>query len=94
MLDLWTERTVGGSVHGQLVYMRYADDFVCGFGNSKSLQVLVAVLPQPGRSRYQEGGVDSGVELVARCALLLSAPPGWGKTIRIEPRRRRCKLGA
>jgi len=31
VLDLWTERTVRGSVHGQLVYMRYADDFVCGF---------------------------------------------------------------
>lgn len=30
-LDLWTERTVRRRSRGQLVYMRYADDYVCGF---------------------------------------------------------------
>lgn len=31
VLDLWTERTVRRGCRGQLEYMRYADDFVCGF---------------------------------------------------------------
>ncbi|MBK8479208.1 MAG: group II intron reverse transcriptase/maturase [Opitutaceae bacterium] len=31
VLDLWTERTVRRGCRGQLGYMRYADDFVCGF---------------------------------------------------------------
>jgi hypothetical protein len=31
VLDLWTERTVRRGGRGQLEYMRYADDFVCGF---------------------------------------------------------------
>ncbi len=31
VLDLWTERSVRRGCRGQLEYMRYADDFVCGF---------------------------------------------------------------
>ena len=31
VLDLWTERTVRRGNSGQMEYMRYADDFVCGF---------------------------------------------------------------
>jgi group II intron reverse transcriptase/maturase len=31
VLDLWTERTVRRGCRGQLEYLRYADDFVCGF---------------------------------------------------------------
>lgn len=31
VLDLWTERSVRRRCWGQLAYMRYADDFVCGF---------------------------------------------------------------
>ena len=31
VLDLWTERPVRRGCRGQLEYMRYADDFVCGF---------------------------------------------------------------
>lgn len=31
VLDLWTEKVIGKRVQGQMVYERYADDFVCGF---------------------------------------------------------------
>lgn len=31
VLDVWMERRIGRNVKGDLVYERYADDFVCGF---------------------------------------------------------------
>lgn len=31
VLDLWTEKVVAKQTQGQVVYERYADDFVCGF---------------------------------------------------------------
>jgi RNA-directed DNA polymerase len=44
VLDLWTEKVIAKSVHGQMVYERYADDFVCGFEHKEDADNYLAVL--------------------------------------------------
>ena len=38
VLDLWTEKVIGKQVRGQMVYERYADDFVCGFEHKEDAE--------------------------------------------------------
>jgi group II intron reverse transcriptase/maturase len=44
VLDLWTERTVRRGNQGQMHYMRYADDFVCGFEHEAEARSYLAAL--------------------------------------------------
>ena len=38
VLDLWTEKVIGKQVRGQMVYERFADDFVCGFEHKEEAE--------------------------------------------------------
>lgn len=44
VLDLWTEKVVAKSARGQMVYERYADDFVCGFEHKEDAENYLALL--------------------------------------------------
>ena len=44
VLDLWTEKVIGKSARGQMVYERYADDFVYGFENKEDAESYLAQL--------------------------------------------------
>lgn len=45
VLDLWMERVVRKANRGQMVYLRYADDFVIGFEQEEDAQTCFAKLP-------------------------------------------------
>jgi len=44
VLDLWTLRTVKRGSRGQLAYLRYADDFVCGFEHEEEARRYLEAL--------------------------------------------------
>jgi group II intron reverse transcriptase/maturase len=44
VLDLWTEKVVAKQVEGDMVYERYADDFVCGFERKEEAERYLAAL--------------------------------------------------
>jgi group II intron reverse transcriptase/maturase len=46
VLDLWTEKVVANYVGGDMVYERYADDFVCGFERREDAERYLAALRQ------------------------------------------------
>lgn len=46
VLDLWLERVVRRASGGQLVYLRYADDFVIGFEREDDAKACFAQLPE------------------------------------------------
>ena len=43
-LDLWTEKVVRKQAEGEMVYERYADDFVCGFERKEDAQRYLEML--------------------------------------------------
>jgi group II intron reverse transcriptase/maturase len=43
-LDLWTEKVVDRQVEGEMVYERYADDFVCGFERREDAERYLTML--------------------------------------------------
>jgi group II intron reverse transcriptase/maturase len=74
VLDLWTERTVRRSGRGQLEYLRYADDFVCGFEHEAEARRYLGALrgrlakfgltlaeAKSGIVRFQRHDLQSGV---------------------------------
>jgi len=46
VLDLWVERVVRKRNRGQMVYLRYADDFVIGFENEEDAKACFTKLPE------------------------------------------------
>jgi group II intron reverse transcriptase/maturase len=44
VLDLWTQRVVARQVGGEMVYERYADDFVCGFERKEDAERYLELL--------------------------------------------------
>jgi RNA-directed DNA polymerase len=44
VLDLWMEKVVGRQVEGQMVYERYADDYVCGFERREDAERYLELL--------------------------------------------------
>ena len=46
VLDLWIEKVVRKSNRGQMVYLRYADDFVIGFEREEDAQACFGRLPE------------------------------------------------
>jgi group II intron reverse transcriptase/maturase len=46
VLDVWLEREVAPRLRGKCVLVRYADDFVIGFGHREDAERVMAVLPK------------------------------------------------
>src|SRR5437899_1516481 len=44
VLDLWTEKVIAKRARGQVVYERYADDFVCGFEHKEDAENYLSLL--------------------------------------------------
>lgn len=68
VLDLWMEKKVPKEVKGALVYMRYADDFIVGFGNGADARWFHRELPK----RLAKFGLKmaedkSGIVRFSRC---------------------------
>jgi hypothetical protein len=74
VLDLWTERSVRRQNRGRMVYMRYADDFVCGFEHEAEARDYLAALRErlgkfglklaetkSGIVRFHRNDLDSGM---------------------------------
>jgi len=57
-LDLWFERVFQQSCHGAAFLLRYADDFVCGFGRAEEAQRFYSELAE----RLQKFGLELAVE--------------------------------
>ena len=69
-LDLWVERVVSKPCRGQVVYQRYADDFVVGFEFGHEAERFFAGLPE----RLEKFGLEiapekSGIVRFSRCDL-------------------------
>jgi RNA-directed DNA polymerase len=57
-LDLWFARVFQQSCHGAAFLLRYADDFVCGFGRAEEAQRFYSELAE----RLQKFGLELAVE--------------------------------
>src|SRR5882724_2143714 len=57
-LDLWFERVFQQSCHGAAFLLRYADDFVCGFGQEEEAQRFYGELEE----RLRKFGLELAVE--------------------------------
>lgn len=78
VLDLWIERVVKKQVRGQVVLMRYADDFVVGFEYGDQAQRFFARLPD----RLAKFGLSlavekSGIVRFSRCDIANSGRFGF-----------------
>lgn len=70
VLDLWTDKVVERQAEGQMVYERYADDFVCGFERKEDAERYLEML----RERLAKFGLKlseakSGIVRFSRCDL-------------------------
>lgn len=69
-LDLWVERVVGKECKGQVVYQRYADDFVVGFEYGHEANYFFADLPKRlGKFSLSLAMEKSGVMCFSRISM-------------------------
>jgi group II intron reverse transcriptase/maturase len=62
VLDLWTERSMRRQCGGQVAYMRYADDFVCGFEHeADARRYLEALRERLGKFGLKLAEAKSGI---------------------------------
>lgn len=70
VLDLWIERVVRKECRGQVVYQRYADDFVVGFEYGPEAERFFKQLPQRlEKFHLQMAAEKSGIVRFSRCDL-------------------------
>lgn len=75
VLDLWIEKIVRKQCRGNVVYQRYADDFVVGFEYGDEAESFFSLLPERLRKFDLEMALDkSGILRFSRCDAKESRP--------------------